>query len=276
LISGGASGTLLEGNRIGTGPLGAAALPNGWSGVVISDSANTTLGGTAQGAGNVISGNDLWGVRITGGSMGTLLEGNLIGTNAAGTAAVANGWDGVYIDGAKTTRNTVGGTVAGAANTISGNTRNGVYITNYAWGNLVEGNLIGTNAAGTGGVKNLLNGVQIDDFASYNTIGGTAKGAGNTISYNANNGVYLLGDGVKNANGIGDNPGNVVEHDVIAFNHGDGVAINASPQDNIMVIDCTIASNTSWGIWENNSAPYQFIGDVLTNNGHDNKIYTNN
>ena len=279
VIVGGSSASLVEGNLIGTGVGGNGALPNGWSGVGIGGSYNNTIGGSAKGARNVISGNDLWGLLITNGATGTLVEGNLIGTNISGTAAVPNAWDGVSIQASTTVHNTIGGTAAGAANTISGNTRNGVYLSSGAAGNLVEGNLIGTNAAGTGAVENVLNGVQIDNFASHNTVGGTASGAANTISYNGQSGVYLLGDGVKNPNGIGDNPGNLVEYDVIDHNLLDGVRINASPQDSITLIDCTIQYNASYGIWENNSQTYLFIGTVPTsNNGKvtNPQIYTNN
>ena len=60
------------------------------------------------------------GVHITGGSSDNLVEGNLIGTNAAGTAAVGNGDSGVLIDGGSA-NNTIGGTAIGAGNMISGN-----------------------------------------------------------------------------------------------------------------------------------------------------------
>ncbi len=61
------------------------------------------------------------------GTSGTTVEGNLIGTNAAGTAAIANGGDGVEISGAYS--NTIGGATASARNIISGNTTDGVEIT---------------------------------------------------------------------------------------------------------------------------------------------------
>ena len=66
-----------------------------------------------------------------------------IGTNLAGSAAVANRFDGVdvYNTGA-----TVGGTSAGASNLISGNANDGVVI--GAPSCLVEGNQIGTNIKG--------------------------------------------------------------------------------------------------------------------------------
>jgi hypothetical protein len=58
---------------------------------------------------------------------------------------------------------------------------------------VVQGNLIGTNAAGTAGVGNSKQGVWIDGSAANNTIGGTAAGAGNTIAYNGWDGVALGG-----------------------------------------------------------------------------------
>ena len=80
----------------------------------------------------------------------TLVEGNYIGLNAAGTASLANHLSGVDIqDG---TRNTIGGTTAGARNVISGNASVGVYIhsssASMGSGNLVAGNYIGTDKGG--------------------------------------------------------------------------------------------------------------------------------
>ena len=51
-----------------------------------------------------------------------LVEGNLIGTNAAGTAAVANGDYGIEVVASGAT---IGGTTTGAGNVISGNTDDG-------------------------------------------------------------------------------------------------------------------------------------------------------
>ena len=124
------------------------------------------MGGTVAGARNVISGNTQAGVELTGaGTSHNLVEGNYIGTNYAGSGAIGNGSssnsfsDGVLIDAAAT-YNTVGGTTAGARNVISGNLHNGVEI--YGQGtdhNLVEGDYIGTNAAGTAALANHQDGV---------------------------------------------------------------------------------------------------------------------
>ena len=127
---------------------------------------------------------------------GNLVAGNDIGTNAAGTAALPNAYDGIYIDSGASA-NTIGGTAAGAGNVISGNSGDGVEITGTGTtGNVVVGNLIGTNAAGTGALANNgLAGIMIYDSNS-NTIGGMAAGAGNVISGNAGNGIQLNPDNV--------------------------------------------------------------------------------
>ena len=58
-----------------------------------------------------------------------------------------NGGDGIHIGSASW--NVVGGTAYGAANLISGNTGNGIYIQNAgATHNAVVGNLIGVDATG--------------------------------------------------------------------------------------------------------------------------------
>ena len=182
-------GGIIEGNFIGTDVDGAAALGNR-VGVSIA-TPNNTIGGTAPGARNVISGNDTRGVEFgDSGATGNQVQGNLIGTDVTGAAALGNG-AGVAIAGAS--NNTVGGTTAGARNVISANFQ-GVFIIQGATGNLVQGNFIGTDVAGTGALGNSVNGVNIAFGASStNTIGGTASGAGNIIAFNGGAGI-VVGD----------------------------------------------------------------------------------
>ena len=69
---------------------------------------SNTIGGTAAGAGNVISGNGSDGVDIVSAS-DNLLQGNLIGTGANGTEPLGNGAGGISaFYGAS--YNTIGGT----------------------------------------------------------------------------------------------------------------------------------------------------------------------
>ncbi|MFL6335798.1 MAG: carboxypeptidase regulatory-like domain-containing protein [Pyrinomonadaceae bacterium] len=189
----GAIGNRVRGNFIGTDSTGAAALNGNNDGVLIINSASSnTVGGTAAGEGNVISGNGAHGVRLTGaGVTANVIQGNRIGTDVNGVVALGNGNSGVFVSGAS--GNTVGGAVAGARNVISGNLNNGVLISGVgATTNVVQGNFIGTQADGTSALPNLLDGVSLSNVASDNLIGGTAAGAGNRIAFNGGDGVSVI------------------------------------------------------------------------------------
>src|SRR5262249_18820821 len=134
---------------------GAAEVGNGLRGITIANGASGNLiGGTASGAGNLLSGNQQNGLEITGdGTTGNLVQGNYLGTNAAGTAALPNHLRGVGISyGAS--GNTVGGTTAAARNLISGNVQNGVLLDARTDSNVVQSNYIGTDVTGTQAVPN--------------------------------------------------------------------------------------------------------------------------
>jgi len=245
----GATSNLVQGNYIGTNISGTLSLGNAGHGVLLlSGAANNTIGGASAGAGNVLSGNVLAGVRFeNGATTGNFVQGNLIGTNAAGTAALGNGGGVGIVGGAA--NNTIGGTVAGARNVISGNATLGVLIQDSGSnGNVVQGNLIGTNAAGTGAIGNSQHGVLIYYFASNNTIGGTASGAGNTIAFNNFDGVAIITTGgptspTNNAvqgNSIFSNTGlglDLENNGVTANDLGDGDT-GANNLQNFPVLNC--------------------------------------
>jgi probable HAF family extracellular repeat protein len=180
------SGNLVQGNRIGTDVTETARLPND-TGVSLLGS-NNIVGGTATGAGNLISGNRLAGVAISGG--GNMVAGNRIGTDVTGTGAVPNG-TGVYVTGSLSD-NTIGGASPGAGNLISGNRLDGVAIASGT-GNVVQGNRIGTDVSGTAAVPNH-HGIELLPGSSGTLVGGTAPGAGNVISGNHQDGVGIYSD----------------------------------------------------------------------------------
>jgi parallel beta-helix repeat protein len=178
------SNNKIQGNYIGINAAGTSALGNGNSGVILGASSNnTTVGGSAA-LRNVISANTETGIYISGGANN--IQGNYLGTNAAGTASLGNGGDGIRIFGAN---NVVGGVVAGARNIISGNSRGIELEGTGAIGNQVQGNFIGTNAAGSAALGNHFEGMYVS--GPGNIIGGAASGAGNVISGNLNVGIYL-------------------------------------------------------------------------------------
>jgi subtilisin-like proprotein convertase family protein len=118
-------------------------------------------------------------------TFGNVIQGNFIGTDAAGASALASP-NGVVID--QSPGNRVGGTSIGARNVISGaagqGAGNGVLISGaLSTQNVVEGNYIGTNVSGTGGVPNRNAGVLISSAGSCR-VGGTAAGASNLVSGN--------------------------------------------------------------------------------------------
>jgi len=193
----------IQGNLVGTDENGSAALGNGSNGVEISDGAsNNTVGGTAASKGNVISGNGSSGIFISGaGTTGNLIEGDLIGTNYLGTVPLGNHYQGVFTGGSATA-NTIGGTTSGSRNVISANNGDGIDLDGSGTNqNLVEGNLIGTDITGAKPIANLLGGVQIQDAASDDTVGGTVAGAGNLIAFNHVNGVQVGANTADNSTG---------------------------------------------------------------------------
>src|SRR5262249_13748339 len=142
------------GNYLGTDVTGTAAVPNQRDGVAISSgAAGNTVGGTAPGAGNLISGNLFCGVEIYA-APNNLREGNPLGLTYDGMAARPNAYAGVLLDNGSA-GNTIGGTAAGARNVISGNGWINLQIDGAGTAsNVVLGNYVGLNAAGTAAVPN--------------------------------------------------------------------------------------------------------------------------
>ncbi len=223
-ISGaGTSDNVVQGNYIGLNAAGNAAVPNGtgdlptsrfFPGVqIFSSASNNTIGGAAPGAGNVISGNTGQGVALNLSVSNNSIIGNYIGTNAAGSAAIGNGFANVagslVYAGVSVFSAAVNNTISG--NLISGNAAQGIAISQTGTtGNLIRGNHIGLNAAGTAALPNGYAGIAIYNLATNNTIGGTFAGAGNVISGNANQGIYITDSGTTDnrvqGNYIGVNP----------------------------------------------------------------------
>ena len=177
-ISGLGNDTILS-NYIGITPTGGVAANS--EGVVVQSNGNY-IGMAA--AGNVISGNSLNGVRITGSASaadGNKISNNFIGTDPTGQIAIGNG-KGITLDNVSNTL--VNG------NLISGNGGDGVRIFNSSVGfNTVMANKIGVNLEGNHTLGNGGNGVTIDHSSGI-LIGGS-RANGNVISASTGDGVLL-------------------------------------------------------------------------------------
>jgi parallel beta-helix repeat protein len=250
----------LNDNYIGLNLAGAKA-GNGGNGVFVwGESARNFIGLNRSHASgvvaNVISGNRVNGVVLAGSSSNTVVD-NRIGTNAAGTSAIANGGDGIYVTHGSR-GNEIGGTafvdpLTGAANNptgskgtvtpvfvvpplgnlISGNGRNGVLIDSGSRGNVLNGNFIGTTASGDGGLGNRGNGVWItgapgnslvgckfvnNPFVYYNVVSGNR---GNGLRVTNSDNVTVQG----NFFGVGAN------NTAIVKNQLDGILIDGGSAD---------------------------------------------
>src|SRR5207253_3008557 len=219
---------LVEGNYVGTDVTGTADLGNQSNGMVVINGTGHVIGGTVAGARNVVSGNDSPGIALGfSAPTGILVQGNYIGTNAAGTAAIPNLGGGIIVGGffqlngtpITATDNTIGGSTIAARNVISGSLRvpgdtnldsgNGVEIINAgSQRNKVQGNFIGLNAAGNAALRNAGSGVFITR-APNNFIGGDVRtDITGTTNYIAGNGRYGVGVGIRRLNDS--NPGQFI------------------------------------------------------------------
>ena len=173
-MSNGATGTLIQNNDIGVDQTGTQPLGNAGDGISIDSAPKTTIGGTAQGSGNVISANAQAGVSIQGSaSTGIAVLGNFIGTDFTATIDLGNGTFGVVVGDPPTV--TIGGTGAGKfpQHYLGRKVLPASAWSRGATGELVEGNMIGTDITGSNPLGNGT-GVLIDGGSANNTIGGSA------------------------------------------------------------------------------------------------------
>ena len=259
-ISSFASGVIVRNAYVGVNVSGTAALGNGGQGVNIGASS-----GTVVGPGNVVSGNVMSGILVGNGSTGTTVAGNFVGTNAAGTAALGNLLNGVILSGDGTSGNTVG-----PNNVISGNGTNGVRIRTDASANVVRGNVVGADAAISTAIPNVLEGVQVNDGAHDNTIGGPGADR-NVISGNGDNGV-LLADATTTGNLI---QGNFIGTNATASaalpNAANGVDVQAASQNTIggtvAGTKNVIALNALRGVFVESGTGNAILGNTISYNG---------
>ena len=184
--------TTLRGNFLGTDVTGNVPNPRGGQLIYLEGAnANVVIGKAAGGdpqelaSVNLISGNNLDGITVSNAS-NVQIRGNLIGSNAAGSALLGNHGSGIYLDEIN------GGFVFD--NVISGNSKSGITLRGASSSVQIASNIIGLNAAGTGPLPNNFGGILvtenpfgfpgnditnvdiINNLVSYNTCTGDCAG----------------------------------------------------------------------------------------------------
>lgn len=164
----GTTGTI-QNNYIGTNATGTAAVGN-ITGIQLISVTAMQIGGTGASQGNVISGNSAEGISVASDTGSATILGNLVGTNAPGNAALANG-SGIYVygsSGVAPANVAIGNDTSAGSNTIAYNSGVGI-------------GLLATTPPATG--------VQV---------------RGNSIFSNGGLGIDLGGDNAVTANDVGD------------------------------------------------------------------------
>ncbi len=203
LLSGSASHRV-EGCYLGTNITGSAASLTGNSGlglgVRIQSGGAYQIGGLLPAQRNLISG--MFGAVIFfAASDGIRIQGNLIGTNAAGSEAIGNTNDAISTSG--NLRNAlIGGSDPDARNIISASRFSALRLSsqsaNEFSGTLIEGNYFGTDVTGTKPLGNGLNPqspsqsqptIGLLGAQCSLAIGGTAPGQANLIAYGGGAGI---------------------------------------------------------------------------------------
>jgi uncharacterized repeat protein (TIGR01451 family) len=209
------------------------------------------------------------------GEGGHLLQSNRIGTDETGTIDRGNGGDGIFIENTPNSR--IGGKSL-LGNVIAANKGWGIHIVgrdqaetgqpNSAFGNILEGNMIGQDFGGTVVLPNLKGGV-FDESAPQNRIGGTEPGQGNNI-VGVEKGISVEGSLAKGVQIIG----NFIGKDGTGAKFRAGITTRAGEQlvvqGNILTnidsvgLDIYLDANGNYNIRENAMKGKVKVGAKLT------------
>ncbi len=186
------SANLIQGNFFGLDQAGILALGNGNSGIYdyfAQSFIGTDAGGNAvPGSGNVIAGNGNDGITLDHAN-NTVVDGNLIGTDASGIRSIGNADSGVYVTASSYVNI---GTLQAASNlglsqVIAGGKKAGITL-DGASQTSIDGNYIGTDRLTKANLGNPI-GIKIINGSTNNSIG--VNGA-NHVFFNTYSGVAVF------------------------------------------------------------------------------------
>ena len=283
---------VVQGNYIGTDATGTNGLPC-TQGIQI-DAGNNLIGGTTVTARNVIASSVAGTGIVVSTGTGNRIQGNFIGIDATGARALVLG-GGIRVDNISSATQIGGvtsipGTPPGNVITAispNGGGGVGVAIGQGNAGNVIQGNLIGTDASGLNPFGNGTDGVSI--LGAFNMVGGTNVTARNVISANGRWGVRIgtdnapvhdnliqnnfIGTDITGTNFLGNGLdgvyavfcfSNTIQSNVIAGNHSRGVNVDFGVTA-LAMLGNLIYGNASLGIdLGNNGRTDNDAGDIDT------------
>jgi hypothetical protein len=284
------TGTVIQGNLIGTDLAGTHPIPNGFNGVRLIDVSGAQIGGVGAGQRNVSSGNGDSGIVLTRGEQNRVV-GNYIGTDITGTHPLGNRVDGIYVPDSSS--NEIGGSELGEGNVIGDNGAGGIDLVGASHGNAIVGNRIGVDVTGSSALPNFVGiriaggtgnrigtnadrqsddlerniisgnlsaGIAFDSGSSENTVAGNYVGIaadGSTILGNAGNGITIANSSHNLIGGSGQSARNV-----ISGNATHGIVVLGPAATSNRVQGNSLYANGGLGIdLENNGATLNDAGD---------------
>jgi hypothetical protein len=175
----------IYGNYIGVSANGKDAMPNNDHGVHLKGGGGANvIGGTADGQGNILSGNKKSGVYIEN-TDSTVVQNNKIGCDFTGTAKLSNIAHGIAMV-SSASYSTIGGAVG---NVLSGNVEHGIWMNgDGVRNNTITNNVIGTDTSKTINLGNIKYGIYISNGPKNNQIG-----PNNCIKFNKRDGIGITG-----------------------------------------------------------------------------------
>lgn len=233
-IGSSADSNLVDHAAIGTDWNGITPLGNSGNGITIDDSANNN-----EIRDSIISGNSGYGIYIGESASSNGIYGNEIGLHPLGATALANGIDGIGIQGSF---NNVGN-FGEPGNIISGNQEWGIRVStsfNSTQNNLILGNDIGLNRYGNP-LGNDRGGIRHDAGTIATQIGSypSQPDKSNNIKHNNGAGIYF-----DSSSGSAPRAHQIVRNQ-IGDNNGPGILFSGTVNDNIpapVVTSATVSS----------------------------------
>jgi hypothetical protein len=263
---------VLEGSQFaGTLPNGASVSANRVA-VRIGAATNVRIGGPASAQRNWISGALAQGIAVTGAGIGVgiVIQNNLVGTDAAGTGALANGGSGITISNS--------GGIEILGNLIGGNASSGISISGDSLGVVIRGNRIGGWLPPHGNViaqsiPNGSHGIQVLSGSLSVVVGGSeaVDGGSNDIVANGGAGVAVTeGNAVRvRANRIFGNTGLGIDLGALGVTSNDPLDADTGANDlqNFPTTSSASTDGVSLAVAGSlNSQPGNYAIDVYASN----------